>query len=120
MNDDWYKLGSKLCPHCYCEVGGSDVYCQWCHKLILNPQQYTYPIVTEIKKSPLDIQVKGDHYKKYKIQPVEFCQVNNVPYCESNVIKYIMRHKDKNGLEDLKKAKHYIELLVKLEYGETI
>ena len=70
--------------------------------------------------NPLDTQQGGSHYKRYKIQPVEFCQKNNLPYCESNVIKYVVRHRDKNGLEDLKKAKHYLELIAQLEYGETI
>jgi hypothetical protein len=65
----------------------------------------------------LDKQEGGNHYKHFKIQPVEFCQVNKLPYCESNVIKYVTRHANKNGLEDLKKAKHYIELLMEIDYG---
>jgi hypothetical protein len=59
-----------------------------------------------------DKQVGGEHYKKYKIQPVEFIMQNNIPYAEGNVIKYILRHRDKNGIEDLKKAIHYIELII--------
>ena len=66
----------------------------------------------------LDKQEAGSHYKDLPIQPVEFCQKNQLNYCESNVIKYVIRHKDKNGLEDLKKAKHYIEMLMEMEYGE--
>lgn len=61
-------------------------------------------------------QIGGDHYKGYKIQPVEFIHANKIPFLEANVIKYVMRHKDKNGLEDLHKAKHYIDLLIQLEY----
>ncbi len=68
------------------------------------------------KSNPLDSQEGGNHYKKYKIQPVEFCHKNNIPWCESNVIKYVCRHRDKNGIEDLKKAMHYLELLIKLDY----
>jgi len=68
--------------------------------------------------SSLDKQTGGSHYKDLPIQPVEFCQKNQLNYCESNVIKYVIRHKDKNGLEDLKKAKHYIEMLMEMEYGE--
>ena len=48
-------------------------------------------------------QVGGNHYKKYKIQPVEFAQANELNYCESNIIKYAVRHKDKNGIDDVKK-----------------
>lgn len=63
-----------------------------------------------------DVQEGGSHYKKYKIQPVEFIHANDIPFLEANVIKYVMRHKDKNGREDLLKAKHYIDLLLQLEY----
>lgn len=69
--------------------------------------------------NPLDVQVAGNHYKNMKIQPVEFCQKNELNFCESSVIKYICRHRHKNGLEDLKKAKHFIELLMSLEYGDS-
>lgn len=67
--------------------------------------------------SPLDIQEGGDHYKKMPIQSVEFIYKNGIPYIEGNVIKYVCRHRDKNGIEDLKKAKHYLELLIDMEYG---
>lgn len=62
------------------------------------------------------IQVGGGHYAKYKIQPTEFIHKNKVPFIEGNIIKYVMRHKEKNGVEDLKKAKHYIDLLIQFEY----
>jgi hypothetical protein len=57
-------------------------------------------------------QVGGSHYKKYKIQPVEFIVKNNIGFCEGNIIKYILRFKEKGGVQDLEKAKHYIELLI--------
>ena len=57
-------------------------------------------------------QVGGSHYKKYKIQPVEFIVKNNIGFCEGNIIKYVLRFKDKGGIADLEKAKHYIELLI--------
>ena len=66
----------------------------------------------------LDKQVAGDHYKTMKIQPVEFCQFNELNYCEAAAIKYICRHKRKNGAEDLNKAIHYLELLKSIEYNE--
>jgi hypothetical protein len=50
------------------------------------------------------------------IQPVEFIQKNGLGFCEGNVIKYVCRHKKKNGLQDLLKARHYIDLLIELEY----
>ena len=63
----------------------------------------------------LDRQIGGDHYKKYSIQPVEFIMENNLDYCQANVIKYITRFRDKNGVEDLRKAKHYVEMLMEFE-----
>lgn len=65
--------------------------------------------------SPLNKQVGGSHYKDQAIQPVEYIHANKVGYFEGNVIKYVTRWRNKNGLADLEKAKHYIELLIELE-----
>jgi hypothetical protein len=64
-----------------------------------------------------DTQIGGNHYNKYVIQPTEFIHKNNIGFIEGNILKYIIRYKDKNGIEDLKKAKHYIDLLIEMEYG---
>lgn len=66
------------------------------------------------EESPLDSQVGGDHYKK-AIQPIEYIHANKLPFIEGNVVKYITRWRDKNGLEDLIKIKQYIDLLIHLE-----
>lgn len=63
-------------------------------------------------------QVGGDHYKGYKIQPLEFFIKNNIPYAEGAIIKYVMRWRDKGGVEDLKKAKHIIDFLIEGEEEE--
>lgn len=65
--------------------------------------------------SALDVQVAGNHYKDQAIQPVEYIHANNIGYMEGNVIKYVSRWRKKNGIADLEKAKHYIELLIELE-----
>lgn len=65
--------------------------------------------------SSFDRQVGGSHYAGYAIQPLEFCVKNNIPFLEGNVIKYICRWRKKNGIQDLEKAKHYIEMLIELE-----
>lgn len=62
--------------------------------------------------NPFKKQIAGNHYKDFKIQPIEFILKNNISFCEGNVIKYICRYKTKGGLQDLEKAKHYIELLI--------
>lgn len=64
--------------------------------------------------SALNDQVSGDHYKDKIIQPVEYIYMNGIGYMEGNVIKYITRWKEKGGVNDLRKAKHYIELLIEL------
>ncbi|MDP7647772.1 MAG: DUF3310 domain-containing protein [Candidatus Woesearchaeota archaeon] len=67
----------------------------------------------------LDEQVGGRHYKDMKIQVVEFCHINNIGYMEGNVIKYVTRYKQKNKIQDLEKARHYIDLIIQMENNET-
>lgn len=69
----------------------------------------------ELVESTLSVQVGGSHYKKLKIQPVEYIMANNIPYMEGNIIKYVTRWRDKAGIQDLEKAKHYIEMLIEQE-----
>ena len=57
-------------------------------------------------------QVGGDHYSKMTIQPIEFINANGLSYMQGNVIKYVCRYRDKNGIEDLEKAKHYIDMMI--------
>ena len=65
--------------------------------------------------SALQQQVGGDHYKAKGIQPIEYIHANDLGYCEGNVVKYVTRWKDKGGEDDLRKAIHYLELLIQLE-----
>ena len=62
-------------------------------------------------------QIGGDHYSKMKIQPIDFITENKLSFIQGNIIKYICRYKDKNGLQDLKKAQHYLNMLLEIEYG---
>lgn len=64
-------------------------------------------------------QVGGSHYKDLAIQPVEFCQRNGLGYCESSVVKYVCRHRRKNGRQDIEKAIHFLQLLLEIEYPLT-
>ena len=66
---------------------------------------------------PNETQIGGDHYQM-AIQPVEFIERNNLSFIEGNVVKYICRHRHKNGKEDLLKAMHYIQLLIQYEYDD--
>lgn len=65
--------------------------------------------------SALDVQVGGDHYKAMKIQPMEFSMLNNMDACQHTIIKYVSRFRAKNGVQDLEKAKHVIDMLIEFE-----
>lgn len=70
-------------------------------------------------KKPSEIQVGGVHYRDFAIQPAEFIHKNGIGFLAGNCIKYLCRYKAKNGKEDLLKCKHYIELLLEHEYGDS-
>lgn len=70
------------------------------------------------KLTALEKQVNGSHYAEMAIQPIEFITANDLSFLEGNIIKYVCRHKKKNGADDIKKAMHYCELLLQMEYGE--
>jgi hypothetical protein len=59
-------------------------------------------------------QPGGDHYMKKAIQPWDFISSNDIGFLEGNVIKYVSRWKDKGGVQDLEKAKHYLEKLIEV------
>jgi len=58
------------------------------------------------------VQIGGSHYVKMRIQPAEYIIKNGIGFCEGNVIKYVSRWRDKGGVEDLRKARHYIDMLI--------
>lgn len=66
-------------------------------------------------ESALTRQEGGNHYKGMVIQPVEFIHRNGIGFVEGCVIKYVSRWRSKGGLEDLKKARHFLDLLIELE-----
>ena len=65
----------------------------------------------------LDKQHGGSHYKKFKIQPAEFINENKLLFAERNAIKYICRHSAKGKEEDIKKAIHYLEMILERDYN---
>lgn len=98
---------------CYCVkrpgLCGEYGYCEICP---IDPDEPKTITFTFEDVSPTETQIGGDHYAKNAIQPIDFILANNLGWCEANAVKYLTRWKDKNGLEDLRKAKHYIELLI--------
>jgi hypothetical protein len=81
-----------------------------CVSLLLNPLNTIEKEADPV--DPLTHQEGGSHYKNKAIQPIEYIMANGLGFCEGNVVKYVTRYKDKNGIEDLKKARHYIDFLI--------
>jgi len=79
--------------------------------LIKGSYEYEYGKAT-------DKQVGGSHYKDCAIQPVDYIVENKLDFLEGNVVKYITRHKTKNGIEDIRKVIHYAELILEKKYGK--
>lgn len=80
------------------------------------PQDFVASVTGELEgASALDVQIGGSHYKNFAIQPVEFIHRNGIGFPEGNAIKYLCRWREKGGIKDLQKAKHYIDLLIQME-----
>lgn len=62
-----------------------------------------------------EIQHGGTHYKAKAIQPWDYIEANAIPFLEGNAIKYLTRWRDKGGMEDLRKAQHYVQKLIEVE-----
>jgi hypothetical protein len=71
----------------------------------------------ELFPSANDVQIAGTHYKDKAIQPWDYVIANNLGYLEGNIVKYISRWKDKGGINDLKKARHYLDKLIEVNNG---
>lgn len=69
---------------------------------------------------PLDTQVGGDHYKRMEMPPAAFLRANEVPHAEGEVICKVLRHREKEGLKDLRKAEHTLAIIAHLDYGEAL
>ena len=80
-------------------------------------RSYDYYLRRMREDRALKQQVGGEHYKRCKIQPVEYIHANGLDYLEGNVIKYITRHRTKGeGRKDIEKAIHYAQLILEMEY----
>lgn len=63
------------------------------------------------------VQIGGDHYRQFKIQPIDFIEANGLSFTVGNIIKYCVRYQSKNGVQDLRKARHYLDMLIERETG---
>jgi hypothetical protein len=95
--------------------------CQFSEYDLRNPPQIVWRTrKAESKHSGVDMtaldrQIAGNHYKTMMIQPLEYALANNLGICEHAVVKYVSRWRDKGGVDDLRKAAHYIEILIERE-----
>lgn len=62
-----------------------------------------------------DTQIAGQHYKDKEVQPWDYIAANNLGYFEGNIVKYVTRWRDKGGVNDLRKARHYLDKLIELQ-----
>ena len=63
-----------------------------------------------MEKNVLDTQIGGSHYKGYKYEPIKFIMDMKFDFIQGCILKYLVRYRKKNGLEDLRKAKHFAEI----------
>ena len=105
MENEFYNVICKVCKQEYIinkstlnrEMGGGSFYiCPTCRLY-----------GTEEKNN-----IKPNHYGNSGIDVIDFCQANNLDFMQGSVIKYVFRYKNKNGLEDLEKAKEYIDRMI--------
>lgn len=104
---EWHRLTVNQ----YCKAYGPSYprSCPGCHS-----------IFTElIEPAPEDIR-QQNHYARFPIQPVVFIAENNLDFLTGNIIKYVLRHDAKDGLKDLEKARHYLDMLIQKTKGEKV
>lgn len=108
MKNTWF------CEFHYVDIP-FDQECSLCKQRVkYDPDNIAPPKRVEEPKA-LDTQVGGGHYKNMAIQPMEYSMKNGLDACQHTAIKYISRFRDKGGIEDLRKAKHVIDMLIQFE-----
>jgi len=114
------------CRNCGCQIkvyrnGRPDNY--WDHS-VNTRCNYPQPLneheaITKEQQTANNRQVDGDHYQS-EIQPWDFIEANNLTFIEGSIVKYVSRHRKKNGVRDLKKAQHFLEKLIEIEQSKPL
>lgn len=86
-----------------------------CPKCFQNSNPHLFKVEENKMSTVNNIQHGGTHYKEKTVQPWDYIAANNLGYFEGNVVKYVSRWRDKGGVEDLRKARHYLDKLIELE-----
>lgn len=92
--------------------------CSWFQNWVARPENVPADIREGYRVTTKDTQIGGSHYQA-PIQPIDFIVKNDIKWREANVIKYVFRHAKKNGVEDLRKARHYLDMLIE-EYEQRV
>lgn len=92
----------------YCEIDAADIIGFQTAGMAATPAPAPAP-------SALETQVGGDHYRTMKVQPAEFIMGNGIPWAEGSVVQYVARWRDKGGVQDLRKARHLLDMLIEHE-----
>jgi hypothetical protein len=85
--------------------------------------RYYFGYALALEQQPMsarDKQIGGNHYRNLAIQPVEYNHANKIPFIEGSIIKYATRWREKGGIDDLRKIKHFADLLIELEMAGDI
>jgi hypothetical protein len=110
-------MNRKLCPFCenlfICTEADFNSHIEFC-----NPDNSIIGPMGKKRKvhSQLDVQIDGDHYKHFAIQPAEFSFKNKFNWHQGEIVKYVSRYPLKHGRDDLEKARHLIDMLIEFEY----
>jgi len=108
------KLGVKV-PYAYAIRSKALTATRLTSELGARPHFAEEPVVEAVEvlnTSPLAVQVGGEHYKNMAIQPIQFITANNLGFLEGCIVKRISRWRSKDGIQDLQKIKHEVDLLI--------
>lgn len=110
---------AEVCPTCRCELE----YC-WCAGPKPHPtlpgKSVLETVLEDMEKvrAVTDMVHRPAHYARFKVEPIYFIGENELGFLEGNVVKYVLRHDAKNGVEDLKKARRYLDMLIAKKEGD--
>ena len=112
---------SYNCKSCSCNDGELATACfdrieeskQWEEKKLKEQQEKDYQLHKDNK-------IKPSYYHKGKVDTITFCQENKLGFCEGNIVKYIVRYADKNGMEDLLKVREYLNRIIESEENKNV
>ena len=106
------SVGKQLCATGECS---EIVFCKQQTFVLTRALQMRNTPAPVVPPAAFAVQVGGNHYKDMRIQPFEYIHANGIPFAEGCVIKYVSRWRNKSGLEDLRKARHFLDLLIAAE-----